>query len=62
MERKNGVDGVMEENQQGPGNWKHRSDEEGGGSDEAPVRRITVALAKAAEIRVDACRKHLARN
>ena len=28
-ERKNGVDGVVEENQQGLGNWKHRSDEEG---------------------------------
>ena len=29
MERKKGGDGVVEENQQGPGNWKHRSDEEG---------------------------------
>ena len=27
MERKNGVDGGVEENQQGPGNWKHRSDQ-----------------------------------
>ena len=28
-ERKKGVDGVVEEDQQGRGNWKHRSDEEG---------------------------------
>ena len=28
-ERKNGVDGVVEEDQQGRGNWKHKSDEEG---------------------------------
>ena len=27
--RKKGVDGVMEEDQQGLGNWKHKSDEEG---------------------------------
>ena len=31
------------------------------GSDEAPVRRRIVAFAKAADIRTDACRKHLAR-
>ena len=28
-ERKKGVDGVMEEDQQGLGNWKHRINEEG---------------------------------
>ena len=28
-ERKKGVDGVVEEDQQGRGNWKHKSDEEG---------------------------------
>ena len=28
MERKNGVDGSVEEDQQGRGNWKHKSDEE----------------------------------
>ena len=28
-ERKSAVDGVVEEDQQGRGNWKHRSDEEG---------------------------------
>ena len=28
-ERKKGGDGVVEEDQQGRGNWKHKSDEEG---------------------------------
>ena len=42
--------------------WKKISRAGAIGSTKAPVRRMTVAFAKAADIRVDACRKHLARN
>ena len=59
-ERKRGVDGVVEEDQQALANWKHKR--VGEGSEGAPVRRMTVAFARAADIRVDDCRKHLARN